>query len=82
MNPLRSDLDWRITPERFEIRKSTLSYLMKGYGSKLNEDGTPQCRSGDIYGCADTWVSQGNSTTEGIDEFFLEYCAASAELRQ
>jgi len=73
VNLLRSDLDWRLNPDRFNLRKEILGYLLRSYGRELSPDGSSMYESGAIYTCADAWLSQGNSTMTGLDDFFHEF---------
>ena len=62
--------DWRYSEERLELRELTISILLQKYGNQLNSNGEPKYSNKSIYECAHDWVSQGNSTTFGLSEYY------------
>ncbi len=64
--------DWRYSDSKMQLRTDVLHVLLRRYGSHMNADGTPEYSSESIYACAHDWVSQGNKSIEGIDEYFYD----------
>ena len=72
-----TDLDWRYSDERLELRELIISFLLQEFGSTLHENGEPKYSSRSIYECAHDWVSQGNSSTLGLFKYYQENYAKS-----
>ena len=66
-----SDQDWRYETERLVLRSECLSILLNKYGGVRIEEASYSTK--DIYECVDTWVSQGNKISHGIDAYFRTY---------
>ena len=64
--------DWLYSDDRLELRERTLSTLLRQFGSALNHEGVPVYGTESIYACAHDWVSQGNSTPDGVIDYYLE----------
>ena len=67
--------DWRYSEEKLELRELTISILLQKYGKQLNSNGEPKYSNKSIYECSHDWVSQGNSTTFGLAEYYEAYYA-------
>jgi hypothetical protein len=65
--------NWLYSTDRMELRGQCLSILLRRYGSKLNEDGSPVHSSESIYACAHDWVSQGHPKPDGIVKYYEAY---------
>jgi len=65
--------NWLYSTDRMELREQCLSILLRRYGSKLNEDGSPVHSSESIYACAHDWVSQGHPKPDGIVKYYEAY---------
>lgn len=63
--------DWRYTDERMKLRGVCLSILLNKYGGARIEEASYSTK--DIYECVDTWVSQGNKISHGIEPYFKTY---------
>ncbi len=63
--------DWRYTDERMKLRAQCLSILLNKYGGVRIEEASYSTQ--DIYECVDTWVSQGNKISHGIEAYFKTY---------
>ena len=63
--------DWRYTNERMELRSVCLGILLNKYGGVRIEEASYSTK--DIYECVDTWVSQGNKISHGIESYLQTY---------
>ena len=63
--------DWRYTEKRMKLRAQCLSILLNKYGGVRIEEASYTTQ--DIYECVDTWVSQGNKISHGIEAYFKTY---------
>ena len=68
--------DWRYTDEKLQIRSSCLLILLNKYGGAKIDEASYSTK--DIYECVDTWVSQGNMITHGLDTYFKTYFSNSS----
>jgi len=60
--------DWRYSDERMKLRADAFIILRKQYFNLKH--------SKHLYEFCHDWVSQGNQTTDGIEESFKEYLQA------
>jgi len=63
--------DWLYSEERLKLREQCLKVLLNRYGGSRIEEQIYSTQ--DIYECADTWISQGNKSGNGIIAFFNAY---------
>ena len=63
--------DWRYDDDRLKLRGQCLLILLNKYGGDRIEEASYSTQ--DIYECADTWISQGNKTSNGIAAYFNAY---------
>ena len=76
-----TQLDWRYSEEKLELRELVISCLLQEFGSQLSENGEPVYSNKSIYECAHDWVSQGNSSTLGLLKYYKSnYCAVREAL--
>ena len=61
--------DWRYADDMMPVRNKVLMHLIENYGWQT-VDGVPIYGNKRIYACAHDWISQGNRTLEGLDDFF------------
>lgn len=59
--------DWRYSPERMELRQEAFLKLRKKYFTLKH--------SKNLYEFCHHWVSQGNQTTEHLEQEFEKYLA-------
>ena len=71
MRYLKMMNDWRYTDERMKLRSVCLGILLNKYGGVRIEEASYSTK--DIYECVDTWVSQGNKISHGIEPYFKTY---------
>ena len=57
--------DWRYSEERMRLRADVFVLLSKKYFTLKH--------SKNLYEFCHDWVSQGNQTTDGVEEAFVEY---------
>jgi len=57
--------DWRYSEERMRLRADVFVLLSKKYFTLKH--------SKNLYEFCHDWVSQGNKTTDGVEEAFVEY---------
>ena len=57
--------DWRYSEERMRLRADVFVLLSKKYFTLKN--------SKNLYEFCHDWVSQGNQTTDGVEEAFVKY---------
>ncbi len=67
------DGNWIYSDERLALRGECLAILLRAFGKELNESSLPKESPSSIYGCAHDWVSQGNSDTAGIIDYYKTY---------
>ena len=67
--------NWLYTEERLALRANCLGFLLHEYGRRTSLNGLPEHNMEAIHSCAHDWVSQGNPTTEGLLNYFLNYYA-------
>ncbi|QBP06096.1 hypothetical protein [Synechococcus phage S-B68] len=61
---------WLYSEERMELRADALGTLLKRFGTgRIDQE---LYSTEDIYNCAHDWVSQGNPSTAGIEDFFIK----------
>lgn len=61
---------WLYTDERMELRAKCLTLLFKNYGGVRIEEAPYSTE--DIYAAVHDWVSHGNPTAEGLQQYFEE----------
>jgi len=66
-----SNQDWRYDDDRLKLRQTCLSILLNKYGGVRIEEASYSTK--DIYECVDTWISQGNKISHGIEPYFKTY---------
>jgi hypothetical protein len=67
--------DWRYSDDRMELRQKVYEFLLKRFGSELDENGEPKYSMKSITECCHDWVSQGNVNTSGIIAYYKAYYA-------
>lgn len=72
-----TQLDWRYSEEKLELRELIISSLLQEFGGQLNENKEPKYSNRSIYECAHDWVSQGNNSTLGLFKYYKENYAKS-----
>ena len=65
--------DWIYSDDRMALREQCLSILLRRFGSRMKDDGTPENSTESIYACAHDWVSQGHPKTDGIVKYYEAY---------
>ena len=61
--------DWRYSDDKMKVRDQALKVLLSKFGHQM-EGVLPKYSNQSIYECAHDWVSQGNSTTFGLSEYY------------
>ena len=69
--------NWLYTEERLKLRADCLGFLLHAYGWKLADSGVPKYSMESLHNCAQDWVSQGNPTTDGLLNYFLQHYATN-----
>ena len=67
--------DWRYSDDRMELRQKVYEFLLKRFGSELDENGEPKYSMKSITECCHDWVSQGTVNTSGIVSYYKAYYA-------
>jgi hypothetical protein len=62
--------DWRYSDERMELRQKAYTVLLGRFGFALDSNGEPLYNMKSIVECCHDWVSQGNSDTNGLVNYF------------
>lgn len=62
--------DWLYSSQRLNLRGKTISSLLRRFGSHMRPDGSPEHSSKSIYECAHDWISQGNTSDDGVIEYY------------
>ena len=62
--------DWRYSEDRMELRQEAYTLLLKNFGSALDTHGKPIYNMETITECCHDWVSQGNSDTNGLINYY------------
>ena len=60
--------NWLYSDERMELRAKCLTILFKHYGGVRIEEAPYSTE--DIYSAVHDWVSQGNPTPQGLQQYF------------
>ena len=60
--------NWLYSDERMELRSKCLTILFNHYGGVRIDEASYSTE--DIYSAAHDWVSQGNPTTQGLQQYF------------
>ena len=62
--------DWRYSEDRMELRQEAYTLLLKNFGSALDTHGEPLYNMKTITECCHDWVSQGNSDTNDLINYY------------
>jgi len=63
--------DWLYTDDRLKLRSDCLGFLLRKFGWELGANKLPRYSMEHLHNCAHDWVSQGNPSTAGLSDFFL-----------
>ena len=64
--------DWLYSDERLKLRSNCLNTLLLTFGWELNAAGLPKYNMESLHNCVHDWVSQGNPSSIGINDYFIK----------